>query len=836
MDHAAVVDRYLAHVIAHNRYLQLQGVRSGGRLVHIELEQIYITLRATRQRAVSAEERWLAQEAQFAPGERRRAAPQHDRETATELVTVSVNEALAAHRRLVVLGDPGSGKTTLLRYLALLYARDLAGRGAAQEDAEGPVRCLLGLEEQGLLPILLPLRQIGAFLKEHAEESTEGPRLLLEFLRRYLENARIDVPLDFFDPYLAQGRAVILLDGLDEVAGADLRRRAARLVERFTQAYPACRYVVASRIVGYTGAARLGEGYTTTTVQDFTLDDVAQFLRYWHRLVWIGQMGPGPSAEHEAERQTAQLLAAVRDNERIRELAINPLMLTVIALVHRDRVKLPDRRAELYAEAVEVLLGKWDEARGVAMEEAILPDRPFDATDRRLLLQSVALQMHAQQQKEMELEALQALLRQLFRPLTADAGQADKAVGRFLRVIEERTGLLAARGDGVYSFSHLTFQEYLAALAVAARDDYVAYVLSHSGEAWWREVILLAAGHLSTLSKERASRLIAAIADHREEPVPYHNLVLASECLRDVGVGRVEKAIAEAIARRLRAALETSPSWLARRMRGKFAHQGWIERRSAAMNALVRAGAGYWTPPYGEPEWVEIPAGEFTMGSDGSEDDESPAHRVFLPAYAIARVPVTNAQYQLFVAAAGHPAPKHWPDGRIPKGLESHPVVYVSWRDAVAYCAWLSRATGKAITLPSEAEWEKAARGSHDARAYPWGDAFDRLRCNTEELGLGTMTPVGIFPDGASPYGVLDLSGNVWEWTRSKYAPYPYRPDDGREAMAGDDRRALRGGSWGSNRYNARTVFRFYAHPDDHFYVVSLRLVLARRPPSHPDR
>ncbi|MCA9874166.1 MAG: NACHT domain-containing protein, partial [Anaerolineales bacterium] len=346
LDRDSAVDRYLAHVIAHNRYLQLQGVRSGGRLVHIELEQIYITLRATQQRTVSAEERWLAQEAQLAPGERRRphfATP----ETVTQVVTVSVNEALAGHRRLVVLGDPGSGKTTLLRYLALIYARDKAGSNHDRGDSAGPIRRLLGLPERGCLPILLPLRQIGTFLKDHSEESTEGPRLLLEFLRRYLANERIDVPLNFFDPYLAQGQAVILLDGLDEVPGADLRRRVARLVERFTQAYPACRYVVTSRIVGYEGAARLGEGYTTTTVQEFSLADVEQFLRYWHRLVWIGQMGPGPIAEHEAERQTAQLLAAIRGNERIRELAINPLMLTVIALVHRDRVKLPDRRAEL---------------------------------------------------------------------------------------------------------------------------------------------------------------------------------------------------------------------------------------------------------------------------------------------------------------------------------------------------------------------------------------------------------------------------------------------------------------------------------------------------------
>ncbi len=409
-DRGTALSRYLAHVIAHNRYLQLQGVRSAGRLVHIELAQIYVTLRATQQRTLSAEQQWLAAEVNMAPGERRR-APHAAGEILSETVTVNVNEALSAHRRLVVLGDPGSGKTTLLRYLALLYARDLAGQTTRT------VQTHLGLEETGLLPILLPLRQLGAFLNRHAEASIEGHRLLLEFMQQYLENERIDLPLEFFDPYLTGGQALLLLDGLDEVAGSDLRRRVARLVESFTLAYPDCRYVVTSRIVGYTDAARLGEEYTTTTVQDFTLADVEKFLGYWHRLVFASQMGPGAPARHAAQRQTEHLLAAIRANERIRDLAINPLLLTVIALVHRDRVKLPDRRAELYDEAIAVLLGKWDEARGVLPEQPILPDRPFDTTDRRLLLQSVALYMHEQGQKEIETGALQALLRQLVPPL-----------------------------------------------------------------------------------------------------------------------------------------------------------------------------------------------------------------------------------------------------------------------------------------------------------------------------------------------------------------------------------------------------------------------------------
>ena len=536
-DRGTALSRYLAHVTAHNRYLQLQGVRSGGRLVHIELEQIYVTLRATQQRTLSAEEQWLAAEVNMAPGERRR-APYAAGEMVSETVTVEVKEALSADRRLVVLGDPGSGKTTLLRYLALLNARDLAGQTTRM------VQTHLGLEETGLLPILLPLRQLGAFLNRHAEASIEGHRLLLEFMQQYLENERIDLPLDFFDPYLTGGQAVLLLDGLDEVAGSDLRRRVARLVESFTLAYPECRYVVTSRIVGYTDAARLGEQYTTTTVQDFTLADVQKFLSYWHRLVFASQMGPGEPARHAAQRQTEHLLAAIRANERIRDLAINPLLLTVIALVHRDRVKLPDRRAELYDEAIAVLLGKWDEARGVLPEQPILPDRPFDTTDRRLLLQSVALHMHEQQQKEIETGALQALLRQLFRPLVADQSLADKAVGRFLRLIEARTGLLVARGDGVYTFSISPFRNTWPRWRWQRATITWPIPLARSGEAWWREVILLQAGHLSLLSKERTSRLIMAIADYKPEPVRYHNLVLASECLRDVGEGRVDRDVA----------------------------------------------------------------------------------------------------------------------------------------------------------------------------------------------------------------------------------------------------------------------------------------------------
>ena len=151
---------------------------------------------------------------------------------------------------------------------------------------------------RGRLPILLPLRRLGAYLRARrpVDDGTEGHKLLLDHLYECLAAERVSLPGDFFDPYLEEGRAVVLLDGLDEVADPDLRRRVSRLVEAFTAAYPACRYVVASRIVGYSGAARLGEGYATTTVREFTMADVERFLRNWHLAVAVGQMGPGESA------------------------------------------------------------------------------------------------------------------------------------------------------------------------------------------------------------------------------------------------------------------------------------------------------------------------------------------------------------------------------------------------------------------------------------------------------------------------------------------------------------------------------------------------------------
>lgn len=868
LDDATALKQYLTHVIEANRRLQLQGIRSSSGLVSIELEEIYVTLTATKKRTVKEEKQWIEEIGRLAPGEAQRlerAMSDRPHET-VQHVKVKVQEALRDHIRLVILGDPGCGKTTLLRYLALTFARNVRGEvdlveapqvgNCLVDDSlvesrlvEIPlVQSRLQLEESRL-PILLPLRDFAVYLQKKQEAAgIDGPKLLLDFLNAYFENQDIHLPERFFADRLARGECLVLLDGVDEVADLPTRHRVARIVEKFTIAYPGNRYVVTSRLMGYTDAARLGENYAVTTVRDFTWEDITRFVTSWNRAIEVA-LAKGAETDHarqQARLQTESLLEAIENNERVRELAVNPLMLTVIALVQRYRAQLPERRAELYEEAIEVLLSHWDVAKGLSSSMTVA-GRELDAGDRRNLLEPVALWMMEQHAREMEQDELRRQLSQRFFEMLGDSHQANKAVDAFLHLINERSGLLTERGQGIYAFSHLTFQEHLAARAISDKADHIQYTLQRMSDSWWREVVLLEAGYLSMQGKQRVTALIQGIMDCVEEPEPYHNVVLAAECLCDVGQARVTGDLYSEVQRRLRKDVE-SPLCQSGQLqkRGESTEKvdlpALIRRRSAAAEALGRIESdsgtqpAFWRLPYGEPVWVEVPAGEFVMGGSG-EYDGKPAHRVNIPAFKIARVPITNAQYKLYVETAHSQVPEHWVDGKVPRGRENHPVVYVSWHDAMIYCRWLSEVTGKVITLPSEAQWEKAAcggfspvtdeEGRENARAYPWGEEWDETKCNNGELKIGSTTPVGIFLEGASPCGCLDMAGNVWEWTTSIYKAYPYRVDDGREDVIRNAARMLRGGSWHHNRHYARCASRVVDLPEDRYGSYGFRVVVS---------
>lgn len=225
---------------------------------------------------------------------------------------------------------------------------------------------------------------------------------------------------------------------------------------------------------------------------------------------------------------------------------------------------------------------------------------------------------------------------------------------------------------------------------------------------------------------------------------------------------------------------------------------------------------------------VTIPEGSFVMGTNRlrANDESKPEHKVFLPAYRIDKYLVTNAQYARFVSRSDHRPPLHWQNGRIPDARERHPVTMVSWYDAAAYCKWANK------RLPTEAEWEKAARGTDD-RTWPWGNEMQVTRLNAY-YNVGTTTAVDHYPNGASPFGVLDMAGNVNQWVADNFEPYegtsaPAELFQGKIAVAGTPAdqamkvvdliaveakyKVLRGGSWKSDPFSTASYHRNYSWP-----------------------
>jgi formylglycine-generating enzyme required for sulfatase activity len=256
------------------------------------------------------------------------------------------------------------------------------------------------------------------------------------------------------------------------------------------------------------------------------------------------------------------------------------------------------------------------------------------------------------------------------------------------------------------------------------------------------------------------------------------------------------------------------------------------------------------------PELALIPSGEFVMGSDDADEDERPAHPVQLDDFMIAVQPVTNEDYARFVHATGWRAPAVyelplvvtaggaererafravgqpyvWLDSTPPLERFDHPVTLVRWSDAVAYCTWLSDSTGKDFRLPTEAEWEKAARGGLDGKRYPWGERLDRNMANfltdpSQKTSQGTSRCRTYPPNG---YGLFDTAGNVWEWVKDWYDPSyymsspPRHPAGPREGTL----RVLRGGSWLSADVRMLAVsHRHQVPPDTYSYGIGFRVV-----------
>ncbi len=297
------------------------------------------------------------------------------------------------------------------------------------------------------------------------------------------------------------------------------------------------------------------------------------------------------------------------------------------------------------------------------------------------------------------------------------------------------------------------------------------------------------------------------------------------------------------------------------------------------IGAAGRARAGTLLGLIGDPRladpdhlgpFMEVPGGPFLMGGVPGEPDAEtnalPQHEVDVPTFWMARYCVTNQAFGLFVADGGYARREYWLEEgwawrerqqleaphfwQKAAGLPNHPVVGVSWFEAMAYAHWLNeRQAGRGelksaetMRLPTEAEWEKAARGGTTldrrrarpnpmpGRRYPWGDAFLATMCNTAESQIGHTTPVGMYADAESPYKIEGLAGNVLEWCSSRPVAYPYSAHDGRELLGGGERtyRVARGGAWAFNGAAARCAYRHWNHPDFRGNMIGLRIVRGR--------
>jgi formylglycine-generating enzyme required for sulfatase activity len=449
-----------------------------------------------------------------------------------------------------------------------------------------------------------------------------------------------------------------------------------------------------------------------------------------------------------------------------------------------------------------------------------------------------------------------------------------------------------------YSFPHRSFQEYLAACHLVCQRHPQRVMLRHVHEAdVWSEVMQLAAEELlyNRPTKHELLDLAYQLCPEREVTntererkvvggiiIPeYDELTAINERQRQAVWASIMAAVAgrEAIeedtespqgsiayVKRLCHQLVTilsqgKPEPLPEdrlppreRLQVSLSASEWMETRKALFGlGTQRFNPEVWYLP-DDPllGFIEIPTGPFLMGSNSTHDpnaldEEQPQHEITLPRYYITRYPVTVAQFQAFIEASGY-------NKQIQEGLRgqrsTYPVVQVSWYDAMAYCHWLTaclkswlgtptplahmlREQGVCVTLPSEAEWEKAARSS-DGRLYPWGDTFDPSHANHDNTHLGMVSPVGCYPGNSSPYGVEEMSGNVWEWTRSVQGKYPYPQDKETRAkrenlfLRDDAVYILRGGSYVDFRRTLRCAYRGAAAARDHDSNVGFRVVLTK--------
>jgi formylglycine-generating enzyme required for sulfatase activity/predicted MPP superfamily phosphohydrolase len=783
-----IFQKYFNAALEEHRYLPTKGFETNLRYP-IAIERVFINLRASLH----------AQEVETTKISRDRMARRIQDQ---QISSLDIRDAFEISRKenikdLVILGDPGSGKTTMLKYILVMLL-----------EGKGKERLALSYET---IPFLAPLRDL-----EDPENET-----LLHFLSRVCNLDSFGFSEDLLKATLDNSPSIVLLDGLDEVADEEARVKTCKWIDRARKRWAKIPFVITSRFAGYLGRSTLEGGCLELAIQDLPLEEAEAFLLRWFETV---EVALHPTEEEKiwqakGKEKAEKLIQVIREKEYLKELAVNPLMLQIIALVHRDRGTLPQRRVELYEECTNVLLEKWDAAKGLKVS--------ITAKEARQLLQPLALWLH--EEEERRHAPLEDIARIIKHPLE-NMNKKGIEPENLLRNIRDRSGIFMGFSEKEYGFTHLSFQEYLAAERI--RNEWnTPLLIEKYGDRWWREVILLCLALANPPIIEPFLREFIPTDKFKTD------IALLMDALKD-SLFKPQEPLVEALSNV--ALSPESKENIIRLFKGMEGPRVIEALKKAVLNRdkAIAIAAFDALETIGEvegikrplPEWMVqivnskdnapmalIPAGTFLYGSRDDDkvaySDEKPQRVVDLPAFYMDIFPVTNEQYAAFLNAKGLGKRKldewiflegDWQKERcriklkgkvyeVEKGFDKHPVIYVTWHGAKAYAEWAGK------RLPTEQEWEKTARGP-EGRTYPWGNRFEKDRCNSWESRKGGTTPVDAYPEGKSPYGCFDMAGNVWEWTASL-------------SGKGTDRYVLRGGSWGSYGGVCRCAARYYYDP-----------------------
>lgn len=832
-----ISQQYRRHLIARYQYLDFRGLgQTNQQPIRLPLEAVYVPLNGRINRAPLP----LNQEDPNQPPQIR------------PLLTL-----LQKHNGLIVLGVPGAGKTTWLKYLALQLAR---GQGEK-----------LGLGDR--LPLVLSL---SAYANALAEKDVSLSRFLADFY----QNLGFTLPIDsLVQAALAQGKALLLLDGLDEVSNPDLRHLLSnRLLDFFTiQQQLGNKFVITSRPAGYEAVRLLADGLLECTVTPLDHEQIELFVRQWTAA--LAEQSPTKDSAQTAVTQQDRLLALLAENKAVQQLATIPLLLTILLLIQRQGMLLPQRRVALYDVYLRTLLHHWQIARSL--------DRPagsqFSVETILQVLAPLALWMHETSPQHSQVKTA-ALKRQLITQLAA-AGQAapEQAAETFLQELQTVTGLLVATGPDSIGFLHLTFQEYTAALALVRLGDASLEPLQTALQAklaqpGWYEVVLLTLGILALVEfrPEAAHTLMQHLLNEVPPDEEAETILLLGEAAVMIGQDTLSLGLKKGVPQTLSQIATT-----------------------ASLPAGQRVRAGVLLGQLGDPRpgvnsvdempFCYVPGGPFWLG----RKEQATLYEGLTEPFWLSLFPVTQAQFAQFVSEGGYVLAEFWPEaaaverwrpgevqdwaqrgwrsgpfgyGR-PFNLPNHPAVGITWYEALAFTRWLTQRwqqqqllpDGWQVQLPTEVAWEKAARGGlhipqqplilsvaeamrdplpalaltenpAPQRPYPGQTSLTPQNANVNDTAVATSSAVGCFPQ-ASPAGCQEMCGNVWEWTSSRFRPYPYQADDGREALDVKlyDQVVLRGGAYWSDTRAANSTFRARRSPNDQNSSYGFRLMLAMK-------